>query len=39
MTTIEGADWTTYERGCVREEMLRITRTPAWPTGPATIWT
>ena len=26
MTTIEGQDWTTYERGCVRDEMLRITR-------------
>ena len=26
MTTIEGEDWTTYERGCVRDEMLRITR-------------
>jgi hypothetical protein len=26
MTTIEGADWTTYERGCVREQMLRVTR-------------
>ncbi len=26
MRTIEGADWTTYDNGCVREEMLRITR-------------
>ncbi|GGN95047.1 hypothetical protein GCM10010112_84920 [Actinoplanes lobatus] len=26
MTTIEGADWATYESGCVREETLRITR-------------
>jgi hypothetical protein len=25
MTTIEGEDWTTYERGCACEEMLRIT--------------
>ena len=26
MTTIDGADWATYERDCVRDELTRIGR-------------